>query len=96
MQWTVSSTSNGMDNTQNNMANYSSDDNKKTILITVAAGIIVLGALVWWLRQTPFRQVGVNPTPDAEAAAINQDVNSVNVGNLNAEFQAIDTDLQEL
>lgn len=86
-----------MENTQNNMASYPSGDNKKTVLITVVAGLIVLGALVWWLRgaSTP-QQAQTSPTPDAEAAAINQDIGNINVGDLNAEFEAIDTDLQGL
>ncbi len=79
------------------MTNYPSGDNKKTVLITVVAGIIVLGALVWWMKgtQSP-QQVQVSPTPDAEAAAINQAVEDINVGDLNAEFNAIDADLQGL
>lgn len=79
------------------MTNYSSGDNKKTVLVTVVAGALVLGALIWWMRgaSTP-QQAGVSPTPDAEAAAINQAVDGVDVGDLNAEFNAIDTDLQGL
>ena len=79
------------------MANYSSRDNKKPVLITIVAGIIVLGALVWWMKQAPTsQQVQTSPTPDAEAAAINQDINNIDVGDLNAEFEAIDKDLQGL
>ena len=86
-----------MENTQNNMADYSSDDNKKTVLITVVAGVVVLLALVWWMREVSVPpQVQVSPTPDVEAAAINQDINSVDVGDLNSEFDAIDKDLQGL
>lgn len=78
-----------MENIQNNT------DNKKPVLITVIAGVVVLGALMWWLKQSP-QQAQVNPTPDAEAAAIKQAVEGVDVGDLNAEFNAIDTDLQGL
>ena len=82
-----------MENVQNNT------DNKKTVLITVVAGVLVLGALVWWMKeaQAP-QQVGVSPTPtpDVEAAAINQSIDSINVGDLNTEFDAIDNDLQGL
>lgn len=86
-----------MENTQNNMTDYSSGDNKKTVLVTIVAGIVVLGALVWWLRQSPIPQeVQTSPTPDAETTAINQDVESVDVGDLNAEFNAIDIDMQGL
>lgn len=90
-----------MENTQNNMTDYSSGDNKKTVLITVIAGVAVLGALIWWMKQAPVsQQAVVSPTPDAEsveAASINQDVDSINAaGDLNADFNAIDQDLQSL
>ena len=60
-----------------------------------------------WMRPTKImlhcvgqspQQVGVSPTPtpDAETAKINQDLDSINVGDLNAEFKAIDTDLRGL
>ena len=79
------------------MTDYSSGDSKKTVLITVVAGIVVLVALIWWMKQVQVPQpVVVSPTPDAETAAIGQDVNSVDVGDLNAEFNAIDADLQGL
>ena len=71
-------------------------DNKKTVLIVVA-GVVVLGALIWWLKGTQTsQQVQTSPTPDAEAAAINRDIDTINVGDLNAEFNAIDKDLQGL
>lgn len=80
-----------MEHTQNNIKS------KKTILITIVVGVVVLGALWWWMKQVQApQQVGVSPTPDAETAAINQDVDSVDVRDLNAEFNAIDTDLQGL
>ncbi len=79
------------------MTDYSSGDNKKTVLITVIAGALVLGALVWWMRgASTLQQVQTSPTPDAEAAAISQDLNNIDVGDLNAEFEAIDKDLQGL
>ncbi len=84
---------------QNNMTGYSSSDSKKTVLITIVAGVAVLGALIWWVNgvQTP-QQVQINPTstPDTETASINQDVDNISVEDLNAEFYAIDKDLQGL
>ena len=86
-----------MENTQNNITGHPSGDGKKTALITIIVGAIILGALVWWMKQAQApQQVGVSPTSDAEAAAISQDVDSINVGDLNAEFEAIDKDLQSL
>jgi len=86
---------------ENNLPGDSSENHKKAVLVTVAAGIAVLAALVWWMKQAPSQQAQVSPTPlagqvDSEAAAISQDVNNIDVGDLNAEFQAIDTDLQGL
>ena len=86
-----------MENTQNNMAEYSSGGNKKTALITLVAGVVVLVALIWWMKQVQApQQVVASPTPDAEAAAISQDLDIIDVGDLNAEFNAIDKDLQGL
>ncbi len=72
-------------------------EGKGKVFMTIVAGVIVLGALIWWMKgaQNP-QQAVVSPTPDAETAAINQDVDGINVGNLNAEFDAIDKDLQGL
>lgn len=79
------------------MTEYSSGDNKKTVWITVIAGVVVLGALIWWMNQARApEEVVVSPTPDAETATINQDIDSIEVGDLNAEFDAIDADLQGL
>lgn len=80
------------------MTEHSSGD-KKTVFITVIAGLVVLGVLIWWMRQPQApQQTGVSPTPilDDESAAINQDIDSIDVGSLNEEFNAIDADLQGL
>lgn len=85
-----------MENIQNNT------NSKKTVLVTIIAGVVVLGALVWWMRGAqPTQQVGVSPSPVTdvevtEAATINQDIDNINVGDLQAEFDAIDKDLQGL
>jgi|GEM_PF-4289070 len=90
-----------MENTQNdmNMINNSSDNNKKIGLITIIAGVVVLSALVWWMNQTPVsQQAQVSPTitPDTETASISNAVDSINVGDLNAEFNAIDQNINGL
>lgn len=83
-----------MENTQN--------EDKKTILITIIAGVLVLGGLVWWMNQTEIKntsqqaKISSTPTPDVESSTINQEVDSIGVGSLNAEFEAIDKNLQEL
>mgnify|MGYP001575083164 CR=1 FL=1 len=88
-----------MENRQNNMVEYESKDNNKKILLTILAGVVVLGGLIWWVRQAQNpQQILVSPTPtsDAEAAAINADVDAISVDDLNAELDAIDKDLQGL
>lgn len=80
------------------MMDHTSGD-KKTIFITVIAGLVVLGVLMWWMRQPQApQQTVVSPTPilDDESAAINQDIDNINVDDLNDEFNAIDADLQGL
>jgi len=79
-----------MENTQNNM------DNKKMGIITIVAGVLVLGAFVWWVRQPQTQQVNVSPTPDPESASINQGIDSINVLDLNSEMDAIDKDINGL
>ena len=60
-------------------------------------------ALVWWVKQAQVpQQAQVSPTltatvtPDPEADAINKDVDNINAGDLNAELNAIDMELQGL
>ncbi len=80
-----------MENTQNNR------DSKESVLTTIVAGIIVLGALILWMRQTQApQQVLTSPTPDSEAASISQEIETLNVNNLNAELEAIDKELEGL
>lgn len=72
-------------------------DSKKTVLITVVAGVVVLIALIWWMKQAQApQQAQISPTPDPEAASINQEIETINVSNLNAELEAIDNELQGL
>lgn len=92
-----------MENTQNNMPVYSSGNSKKTTLITILTGVLVVVALVWWVKQAQVpQQAQVSPTltatvtPDPEADAINKDVDNINAGDLNAELNAIDMELQGL
>lgn len=86
-----------IENTQNNMPVYSSDNSKKTVLITVVAGVIVLVALIWWVRQAQIpQQVQASPSPDPEVASINQEIETINVSNLNAELEVIDKELEGL
>lgn len=65
-------------------------------IITIVAGILVLSAFIWWVRQPQTQQASVSPTPDPESASINQGIDNINVLDLNTELDAIDKDLQGL
>lgn len=72
-------------------------DSKKTVLVTIVAGVVVLIALIWWTKQAQApQQAQISPTPDPEVASINQEIETINVSNLNAELEAIDNELQGL
>lgn len=59
--------------------------------------MIVLSAWVWWVKQVQAPQEAqTSLTPDAETASINQELDSISSVDLNAEFDAIDKDLQGL
>ena len=80
-----------MENTQNNM------EGKTMGIISIVAGVVVLVALIWWIKQPQVsQQVNVSPTPDAESASINQNIDSINVLDLNAELEGIDQDINGL
>jgi len=76
---------------------------KKLIWIIVVIAIVIVGFLIWGSKsnrvsapsRTEVAPAAAAPGSD-KAAAINQDVNSLDVGDLNQEFQSIDADLNQL
>lgn len=74
---------------------------KLWIWVSVAVAVVVAG-LVWYFgtSQTGFPQLPIpTPTPQTEAqldSQIGNEVENVDIGNLDAEFQGIDADLNSL
>ncbi len=68
-----------------------------TVVIVVIIAVIGL-FFVWWYVN----QMGFNPLPStgvrtlSEEARINQDLESIDVGDLDTEFESIDSDLNSL
>ena len=67
--------------------------NKNTIIIIVALGVLALAG-VWWFQSNKGPLPAGQPTDTTEM--IIQDADALNVGDIDKEFQAIDTDLQTL
>ncbi len=81
-----------MENMQNNMP-----ENKKTGLITIIAGVVVLGILVWWMMMTSKspESIGTSPTPVVDQNAdINKDLNNINLQT--PDFNSIDENIKGL
>lgn len=81
-------------------------NNKKIIWIIVIAAVIILGGLVWiFMPGQPTlktdQEVLPSPPPPAvlkedSTQAIDKDLEQVDLGNLNEDFKAIDSDLNSL
>lgn len=75
--------------------------NKQLVLATALIAVVMLGAGFWWLNQKPLvipeppNSVPVSTATDT-TTVIEQDLNAVDLGNLDAEFQTIDQDLNTL
>lgn len=77
--------------------------NKKSLVIIIIGAIVVLAALgIWyWKIQTPSVPEKTSAPQQSvkkedSTSAIDQELNSIDIGDLNAEFQTIDTDLNSL
>ena len=71
---------------------------KKVIWIIILIVIVIVGFLIWGRRVS---RVSAPPGADIvpgndTTSAINQDLNSLNLGDINQEFQAIDSELNQL
>ncbi len=71
---------------------------KKLIWIIVIIVIVIVGFLIWGRRANRVSApTGAEVVPGNDTtAAINQNLNSLDVGDLNQEFQSIDADLNQL
>lgn len=82
------------------MASEMPDNNKKKIAL-IAIAVLAAGAVLgiwWWQSQSPnVFNISAPPmaAPDS-SSAINQEVGGLDVGDLDAEFKQIDTDLNQL
>lgn len=77
--------------------------NKKSSVIIIIGAIVVLAVLgIWyWKIQTPPVSEKTNEPQQSvkkedSTSAIDQELNSIDIGDLNAEFQTIDSDLNSL
>lgn len=64
------------------------------LLIIVVIVILAAAGIWWWQAYTPTQPV--EAPPDDTSAAISQELGTVDLGNLDAEFQQIDADLNTL
>lgn len=86
-------------------------NNKTLIWVMVIVAVVVLGGLVWiFMSGQPALQTGqeeevlppsLTPPPPAavkedSTQAINKDIGSVDLGNLDEDFKTIDNDLNSL
>lgn len=71
---------------------------KKTLWIIVIVVLIVVGYWFWQFRQGPGAGLPQLPQVSNEdtAAQINQDLDQINLGDIDAEFKNIDVDLNNL
>ncbi|OGN05368.1 MAG: hypothetical protein A2746_00630 [Candidatus Yanofskybacteria bacterium RIFCSPHIGHO2_01_FULL_44_22] len=75
---------------------------KKLPVILAVAGVIVAAGLVWWWlggKEVGQKAIAPTATPEgqsAETADINADLNEINAGDLDAEFNQVDQDLNSL
>lgn len=75
-------------------------NNKKKIIaivLAVLAAAVVLG--IWWLRSQSPNVFNISAPPMAapdSSSAISQEVEGLDIGDLDAEFKQIDTDLNQL
>lgn|SRR3989344_3096670 len=74
---------------------------KSHLFLTVVLSLVAVGVFAWWyISQMSDEPVVVNPPKINQEARedtqINAEIGGVDTGNLDAEFQAIDTDLNSL
>jgi hypothetical protein len=82
----------------------------KNIYIAITAFVVLTAFGIYlWQTQTPTAPVAEQPkiqepakvtppvlTPEQEAAALNKELEGINVNDLESEFKSIDTDLKSL
>ena len=81
--------------------NMSIGDKKLPVILAVAGVVVVIGLIWWWTGQKSANDKVMAPTvtpegQSAETVDINADLNDINAGDLDAEFNQIDQDLNGL
>ena len=71
---------------------------KRIVWIIVLIIIVIVGFFIWGRRANRVSApTGANVVPGNDTtAAINQDLESLNINDLDQEFQSIDSDLNQL
>ena len=88
-----------MEMQQNAASEMPNNNKKKNVLIALAvlAAAVVLG--IWWWRSQPSNVFNISAPPTVapdSSSAINQEVEGLDIGDLDAEFQQIDAELNQL
>ncbi|MEX2052930.1 MAG: hypothetical protein WD898_01745 [Candidatus Paceibacterota bacterium] len=78
---------------------YASSDHKKTPYWLLIVAVVVLVGLWFWLKDSK-QEAGLQPTPtesvDPEVQEVILEVDNIDIGDLDAEFDSIDQDLDSL
>lgn len=83
-----------------NEMNQSNNRNRTWLAAAAIAALVAVGAWMWWARQAAAPGVPETAGPalnaDDTTAAIEQELNATDLGNLEAELQSTEADLQSL
>ena len=76
-------------------------DKKLPVILAVAGVIVVAGLVWWWMGSKSANEKVMAPTAtpagqSQETVDINKDLNDINAGDLDTEFNQIDQDLNNL
>jgi len=67
-----------------------------TLILVLIVLVILVGVWYWWSRKTVPPQPTPPSTKEDSTLTINQELEGIDIGNLDKEFQEIDQDLNSL
>ncbi|MDP2664385.1 MAG: hypothetical protein Q8O97_00220 [bacterium] len=73
--------------------------NKNILIISAAVGVLVLAGIWFWSKQSSAPSQTQQPSsqePSDNTASINADLDALDLGDIDKEFQGIDADLNTL
>lgn len=70
--------------------------NKNTIIIVVVIVAVILGGVWWWLQRGTTEGQPSTQAPSDTTGSIQTDLNNLDLGDLDKEFQNVDADLNSL